>query len=74
MTCDASHYALGVQLGQKDDNKHEFAISYDSRQLKGSELNLSVSEKECLSVIFGCKKYIHIVITDFKALKLADEY
>ncbi len=75
LTCDSSHYALGVQLGQKDDNNHEYAISYDSRQLKGSELNLSVSEKECLSVIFGCKKYrpylagVHfIVITDNKAL------
>lgn len=55
---------------------NEFIISYASRSLKKHEKNYSITEKECLSVIFAIEKfrqYIELmhfyVITDHIALK-----
>jgi hypothetical protein len=73
---DASGYALGAVLSQKDEKNREYAIAYASRQLKGAELNYGISEKECLAVVFGIKQF-HIYLygtkftvkTDHSALK-----
>ena len=71
---DASTYAIGVILAQVQDGM-ECIIECWARLLKGAELNYSVSEKECLGVIFGCKKcrvYLigttFIIVTDHYAL------
>lgn len=72
---DASHSGLGAVLTQTIDGK-EHVISYASRTLTKPELNYSVTEKECLAVVFGCKKfrpyiegYKVTVITDHSSLR-----
>ena len=78
ITCDASGYALGVILSQLDENQHEksYVCAYASRILKGAEIHYTITEKECLAVIYAIKSY-HIylsgrkfrIITDHIALK-----
>ena len=76
MHCDASRYAVGVVLSQVDDNKDEYVVSYASKVLKKAELNYTITEKECISVLFGVKKfhtYVYgtdfTVVTDHSALR-----
>ena len=72
---DASGFALGCILAQIDDDGNEYIVSYKSRLLKGAEVNYSISEKECLGIIWGLKGfriYLHgqpfKIITDHSAL------
>ncbi|TQO71560.1 hypothetical protein FFE80_33640, partial [Rhizobium rhizogenes] len=46
VVCDASDYAIGCALLQKDDEGHERVISFQSRQLKAAERNYPVDDKE----------------------------
>jgi hypothetical protein len=78
--CDASGYALGVILcqidfGDKNYFNTESVISYASRILKGAEINYGITQKECLSIVWGVKQfhtYLYgiqfVVITDHIAL------
>lgn len=72
---DASGYALGAILSQKDAENNEYVCLYGSRLLKGAEIHYSITEKECLAVVWSIKQfriYIHgkhfKVITDHNAL------
>jgi len=61
---DASGYALGAVLGQKDDlnNKtKDHVIAYASRALKTHEKNYSTIEKEALAIVFAIKHFRHYV-------------
>ena len=72
---DASTFALGAILQQKDDNEIEHVIAYASRTLNKHEQNYSITELECLAVIWAIKHFHHylhgqkfLVITDHSAL------
>jgi len=73
---DASSYGLGVVLSQKDENGAERVISYASRVMQDRERKYTVTEKECLAVVWAIglfRPYIFgrpfDVITDHAALK-----
>lgn len=75
LQADASGLGLGAALTQ-EINGEEKVIAYASRALRGPELNYSTTEKECLAVIFGLRKfkpyiegYHVVVITDHQSLK-----
>ena len=73
---DCSNEALGSVLCQIDDTEHEVPIEFYSRSLSGSELNYTITEKECLAMVASIKHFHpylgggaqFIVYTDHKAL------
>ena len=65
--CDASEKAVGAILGQNDDNGIRYANEYQSRVLKGAELNYTVTEKELLAVILALTKFrVYLLGRKFK--------
>ena len=73
--CDASDYAIGVFLGQRD-GKNLNVIHYATCVLNEDQRNYSTTEKEFLAIVFACDKFRPYIInsklivhTDHQALK-----
>ncbi|HBK71150.1 MAG TPA: hypothetical protein DDZ39_05755 [Flavobacteriaceae bacterium] len=58
---DASGYAIGAVLGQKDEMLKDHVIAYASRILKSHEVNYSVIEKEALAIVYSVKQFHHYI-------------
>ena len=56
LQCDASETGIGAALLQSFDDG-VFPIAYASKKLLQRERNYSVIERECLSIVFGIKKF-----------------
>nr|CAN67232.1 hypothetical protein VITISV_028396 [Vitis vinifera] len=75
LMCDASDFAIGVVLGQREDGK-PYVIYYASKTLNEAQRNYTTTEKELLAVVFALDKFcvylvgsFIIVFTDHSALK-----
>ena len=73
--CDASDYAMGAVLGQKNDKMFR-AIYYARKTFNEAQENYSTTLKEMLAIVFACEKlrpYIlgsHVIIhTDHATIK-----
>ncbi|RVW26360.1 Retrovirus-related Pol polyprotein from transposon 17.6 [Vitis vinifera] len=73
--CDASDFAMGAILGQREDGK-PYVIYYASKTLKEAQRNYTTTEKELLAVVFALDKFraylvgsFIVVFTDHSALK-----
>ena len=73
--CDASDFAVGAVLGQKNERNY-VVLYYASKTLNDAQKNYTTTEKEMLVVVFALEKFrsyilgSHIVIyTDHSALK-----
>ncbi|WJZ92693.1 hypothetical protein VitviT2T_011675 [Vitis vinifera] len=73
--CDASDFAIGAMLGQKEDGK-PYVIYYASKTLNEAQRNYTTTEKELLAIMFALDKFraylvgsFIIVFTDHSALK-----
>ena len=73
--CDASDYAIGAILGQREDKK-AFVIYYANKTLDSAQANYTTTEKEFMAVIFALEKFRSYIVgspvtisTDHAALK-----
>ena len=73
--CDASDYAIGVVLAQREEKK-AFVIYYSSKTLDSAKANYTTTEKEFLAVVFALEKFRSYIVgspvtifTDHTALK-----
>ena len=73
--CDASDYAIGAVLGQRED-KEAFVIYYASKTLDSAQSNYTTMKKKLLAVVFALEKFKSYIIgspitifTDHVALK-----
>nr|GEV75928.1 hypothetical protein [Tanacetum cinerariifolium] len=75
LMCDASDYAIGAVLGQRQD-KHSRLIHYASKTMIEAESNYTTTKKEMLAVMYAFEKFRSylimnksIVYTDHSALE-----
>ncbi|XP_023737799.1 uncharacterized protein LOC111885795 [Lactuca sativa] len=73
--CDASNYAIGAILGQKN-GRASHVIYYASKTLDYAQINYYATEKELLAIMFALEKFKQyllgtkvIVYSDYTALK-----
>ena len=73
--CDASDFAIGAILGQREDGK-PYVIYYASKTLNDAQRNYITTEKGLLAVVFSLDKVrvylvgpFIVVFTDHSALK-----
>ena len=60
--CDASDFALGVALTQlADDEKSYHPVGFASCKFSDTQSRWSVIERESYSIVYGLRKYEHIV-------------
>ena len=59
--CDASDYAIGAVLGQREDKK-AFVIYYASQTLDSAQANYTTTEKEFLAVVFALEKFRSYIV------------
>ena len=73
--CDASNYAIGAVLGQREDKK-AFVIYYANKTLDSAQSDYTTTEKEFLAVVFALENFRSYIVgsslticTDHAALK-----
>ena len=75
LMCDASHYAVRVVLGQREDGK-PYRVYYASKTLNDAQKNYTTTKKELLAVVFALDKFRNyllgtsiVIFTNHSALK-----
>ena len=58
---DASDYAVGSVLYQKDSEENLRVIAYASRVFKGAEHHYSTSEKEIIAIVYALKQFRYYI-------------
>jgi hypothetical protein len=56
---DASDYAIGVEISQKDKEGRRRPVLFYSRKLLPAEMNYSTPDKEMLAIVHTMKKFQH---------------
>ncbi|PNP57201.1 hypothetical protein FNYG_15278 [Fusarium nygamai] len=71
---DASDFALGGQIGQRDDTGKLHPIAFYSHKLHGAELNYPIYDKEFLAIVNCFKEFRHYLMGSKHQVKVYTDY
>ena len=71
---DASDYALGGQLGQRDKEGKLHPVAFYSLKLKGPELNYAIHDKELMAIIEAFKEWKHYLMGTKHKIKVYTDH
>lgn len=71
---DASDFALGSILFQRDENNKRCAVAYHSRALIAAERNYSIADKEFLAIMEALKLVRHLVMGSLHKLTIYSDH
>ena len=71
---DASHYALGCILPQRDELGKLHPVGYYSRSFTKAERNYSITDKELLAIITGLEEWKHLLIGAKEPIKIFTDH
>jgi len=71
---DASQFALGCVLSQRDDLRKLHPVGYYSRSFTRPERNYSITDKELLAIIAGLEEWGHLLIGTQKPIQIYTDH
>ncbi|KID83641.1 pol polyprotein [Metarhizium guizhouense ARSEF 977] len=71
---DSSDFALGAQVGQRDDDGKLHPIAFYSKKLHGAELNYPIYDKEFLAIINAFKEFRHYLMGSKHKVKVYTDH
>ena len=60
--CDASNYAIGSVLSQRDKDNDLHLVAYYSRSLLNAEINYTITDKELLAISYSFIAWRHLLL------------
>uniref|UniRef100_A0A8H7N3N8 Reverse transcriptase RNase H-like domain-containing protein n=1 Tax=Bionectria ochroleuca TaxID=29856 RepID=A0A8H7N3N8_BIOOC len=71
---DASDYAIGVQLSQRDDDGVLHPVVFFSKKLHGAELNYPIYDKEFMAIMRVFEEFEHYCLGTIHKVKVYTDY
>jgi hypothetical protein len=71
---DSSDFALGGQIGQRDDEGKLHPIAFYSHKLHGAELNYPIYDKEFLAIVNCFKEFRHYLMGSMHKIKVYTDH
>ncbi|RYO95766.1 hypothetical protein DL766_007895 [Monosporascus sp. MC13-8B] len=71
---DASDYALGAVIGQRDDQGKLHPIAFFSYKLKGAELNYGIPDKEFMAIVMAFREFKHFLKGSLHQVKVYTDH
>lgn len=71
---DSSDFALGGQIGQRDDQGKLHPIAFYSHKLHGAELNYPIYDKEFLAIVNCFKEFRHYLMGSMHQIKVYTDH
>ncbi|KAL9570381.1 hypothetical protein ACKAV7_005460 [Fusarium commune] len=71
---DSSDFALGGQIGQRDDQGKLHPIAFYSHKLHGPELNYPIYDKEFLAIVNCFKEFRHYLMGSMHQIKVYTDH
>uniref|UniRef100_A0A8H7MY12 Reverse transcriptase domain-containing protein n=1 Tax=Bionectria ochroleuca TaxID=29856 RepID=A0A8H7MY12_BIOOC len=71
---DASDYAIGVQLGQRDDKGVLHPVAFFSKKLHGAELNYPIYDKEFMAIMRAFEEFEHYCLGTIHKVKVYTDH
>ena len=71
---DASDYALGAQIGQRDEEGKLHPIAFYSHKLTKTELNYPIYDKEFLAIVNAFKEFRHYLMGNMHQVKVYTDH
>jgi hypothetical protein len=71
---DASDFAQGAQIGQRDDDGMLHPIAFFSYKMHGAELNYPIYDKEFLAIVNAFKEFRHYLLGSKHKIKVYTDH